>query len=44
VALFVPLARLACRLKPLREHALSWGSSAVLVLALLWVFQRLQTG
>jgi hypothetical protein len=44
VALFVPLASCACRLRLWRDHALSWGSSAVLVLALLWVFQRLQTG
>jgi hypothetical protein len=27
-----------------RDYALSWGSAAVLALALFWVFERLQTG
>jgi hypothetical protein len=44
VALFVPLALLSARLRPIRSYALPCGSAAVLALALFWVFERLQTG
>jgi hypothetical protein len=44
VALFVPLALVSTRHRLCRDYALSWGSAAVLALALFWVFERLQTG
>jgi hypothetical protein len=44
VALFVPLALLASRVRSVRSYALPCGSLAVFALALFWVFERLQTG
>ncbi len=44
VALFVPLALLAARARPVRSYALPCASLAVFGLAMFWVFDRLQTG